>query len=96
MKRVSIEFWHREVTTTVEGSAQRSAKTQSGADGAVTVCPTCGNPGMLIVARTKGEGPTDLELVQRALQQSGLQLQDAVVPKPPGLPGNATPKGSES
>jgi hypothetical protein len=94
MKLVSIEFWHREVTTTVEGSAIHGANTQPDAGSAVTVCPTCGNPGMTIVARTDGDVPADVERVQRALQQYGLQLQDTVAPKPPGLPGNTMPESS--
>jgi hypothetical protein len=93
-KRVSIEFWHREVTTRVEGSEIHSEVAPPDADSAVTVCPTCGNPRMTIVARTDGDASVDPDLLQRALQQSGLQIQNAVARKPPRRTANPKPEDS--
>ena len=74
-KRLSIEFWHREVTITVEGSGLHVAKNEPLSDNTAAVCPTCGSLWIAIVARADGDVPADTERIHRALQQSGLHLQ---------------------
>jgi len=75
-KRLSIEFQHREVTIAVMGSTLHVQDSER--DAAVdtpTVCPTCGSPWITIVARVDEEGPTNIDRIHRALEQSGLHLQ---------------------
>ncbi len=77
MKRVSIEVRHREVTITMDGSPLNVEVDPAAPGNVMTVCPTCGNARMTIVAGTEGDVPADIERIQRSLEQSGLHRQDA-------------------
>jgi hypothetical protein len=74
-KRLSIEFRHREVTITVEGSTLRVPGSEPDAADTPTVCPTCGSPWITIVARLDGDAPANTDRIHRALEQTGLHLR---------------------
>jgi len=74
-KRLSIEFRHREVTITVEGSALHVQNSEPEAADAPMACPTCGSPWITIIARVDGDAPENTDRIHRALEQSGLHLQ---------------------
>ena len=74
-KRLSIEFWHREVVITVEGPVLFVPNSEPVRVDNAAVCPTCGGRWITIVARAAGDAPVQTEGVYHALQQSGLHLQ---------------------
>jgi hypothetical protein len=74
-KRLSIEFWHREVVITVEGPVLFVPNSEPVRVDNATVCPTCGGRWITIVARADGDAPAETERMVHALQQSGLHLQ---------------------
>jgi hypothetical protein len=74
-KRLSIEFRHREVTITVEGSTLHVQDSEPDAANASAACPTCGSPWITIAARADGDAPTSVDRIHHALQQSGLHVQ---------------------
>ncbi len=76
-KRLSIEFQHREVTISVAGSTPHVQDGEPDAANTPTVCPACGSPWITIAARADGDVRTNTDLIRRALQQSGLHLQDS-------------------
>ena len=74
-KRLSIEFRHREVTITVQGSTLHVQDSEPDAASAPATCPTCGSPWITRVAPADGDAPTSIDSIHRALQQSGLHVQ---------------------
>jgi hypothetical protein len=74
-KRLSIEFRHREVTITVEGSTLHVQDSEPDAADAPAACPRCGSPWIAIVASAGGEVPAGVDRLLRVLQQSGLHMQ---------------------
>ena len=74
-KRLSIEFRHREVTITVEGSTLHVQDSEPDAASAPAACPTCGSPWITRVAPADGDAPAGIDHIRRALQQSGLHVQ---------------------
>ena len=74
-KRLSIEFQHREVTITVEGSTLHVQDSEPDAENAPAACPTCGSPWITRVAPADGDAPAGIDSIHRALQQSGLHVQ---------------------
>jgi hypothetical protein len=74
-KRLSIEYRHREVTITVEGSTLRVEDSKRDAANAPEACPACGSPWITLVAPMGGDVSADDDNIRRALQQSGLHLQ---------------------
>ena len=74
-RRISIEYRHREVTITVEGSTLHVQDSEPDAENAPTGCPTCGSSWITRVAPADGDGPASVDRICRALQQSGLHVQ---------------------
>jgi hypothetical protein len=74
-KRLSIEFRHREVTITVQGSTIHVQDSEPDAANASAACPTCGSPWINRVAPADGDAPAGVDRIRRALQQSGLHVQ---------------------
>jgi hypothetical protein len=74
-KRLSIEFWHREVVITVEGPVLFIPDHEPVRVENAAVCPTCGGRWITIVARAAGDAPANTDRIYHALQQSGLHLQ---------------------
>ena len=74
-RRISIEYRHREVTITVEGSTLHVQDSEPDAENAPATCPTCGSPWITRVAPADGDAPADIDSIHRALQQSGLHVQ---------------------
>ena len=74
-KRLSIEFWHREVTISIAGSTLHVQDGEPDAVNTPTVCPTCGSSWIAIDARADGDEPTSVDHIHHALQQSGLHIQ---------------------
>jgi hypothetical protein len=74
-KRLSIEFRHREVAISVEGSTLHVQNSEPDAAYPPTVCPTCGSPWIPIVARVDGDAPANTDHIHSALEQTGLHLQ---------------------
>ena len=74
-KRLLIEFRHREVTITVEGSTLHVQDSEPDAASAPAACPTCGSPWITRVAPADGDAPAGIDHIRRALQQSGLHVQ---------------------
>ena len=74
-QRLSIEFRHREVTVTVEGSTLRVQDSEPDAASAPAACPRCGSPWIAMVASAGGELPAGVDRILRTLQQSGLHMQ---------------------
>jgi hypothetical protein len=75
MKRLTIEFRHREVTITLEGSTLHVQDSEPGAADALTVCPICGSFWITIAALAEGDIPTSVDRIHQVLQQSGLHVQ---------------------
>jgi hypothetical protein len=84
IKRVSVEVRHREVTVTMEGSPFQVNEHLPAPKSVAMVCPACGYPERMIVARTEAGVSSGVERIQRALEQGDLPRQDAAVAKPPG------------
>ena len=74
-RRLSIEFRHREVTITVQGSTLNVRNVDSEAANAPAACPACGSPWFTMVASADGSVPVGVDQIHRALQQSGLHAQ---------------------
>jgi hypothetical protein len=74
-RRLSIEFRHREVTITVEGSTLHVQDANSDAANAPVACPACGSPWFTMAAPADGDVPAGIDRINRALQQSGLHAQ---------------------
>ena len=75
IKRLSIEFRHREVTISVAGSALQVQDGESDAVDLPTSCPTCGSPWIIVIARAAGDVSTSADLIHRMLLQTGLHVQ---------------------
>jgi hypothetical protein len=90
MRRVSIEFRHREVKIEVPGSMlhfQESQMhdsqfqdspmqdTEPEAGSASAVCPLCGSPWITVGSPTGGDVPAVVDRIRIALQQSDLHVQ---------------------
>ena len=73
--RLSIEFRHREVAITVEGSTLHVQESGPVVADPSTVCPTCGSCWVEIAARADGTDPTSVDRVRYALQQFGSHMQ---------------------
>ncbi len=71
-KRISIEFRHREVTITVEGS---TLHVQDGEPDATLVCPICLSAWVTIAPPAGAALPDGVDQIRRALEQSGLHVQ---------------------
>jgi predicted Zn-ribbon and HTH transcriptional regulator len=74
-RRLSIEYRHREVTITIEGSTLHVQDSEPEAAHAPAACPTCGSPWITMVAPAVADMPDGVDRIRRALQQSGLHLQ---------------------
>ena len=80
-RRALIEFLHREVTITVEGSTLPVQDTGPYQDGqpdtasAPAICPECGSPWLTLVESTSGDASGGVDSFRSVLQQSGLHLQ---------------------
>jgi hypothetical protein len=74
-KRLSIEYRHREVTITVEGSTLRVEDSKREAANSPEACPACGSPWITLVAPMDGDVSAGDDNIRRALLQSGLHLQ---------------------
>jgi hypothetical protein len=74
-KRLSIEFAHREVTVTIEGSALHGHKSEPDAAHASSLCPVCGSPWITVMAQMDGDSALSTDRICNALEQSGLHLQ---------------------
>jgi hypothetical protein len=74
-KRLSIEFRHREVTITVNGSTLHVQNTEPDAANASALCPTCNSPWITVVAAADGDASASVGRIHRALQQAGLHVQ---------------------
>jgi hypothetical protein len=74
-KRLSIEFSHREVTLTVEGSTlkPRTAHPETSRDS--DTCPECNSPWITVVEPASGQLADDADRICQALRASGLHLQ---------------------
>jgi len=73
--RLSIEFQHREVTVTVQGTTLHARDNEPRGADSPAICPVCGSPWLTLAAPADGEVPASLESVHRTLQQSGLHMQ---------------------
>jgi hypothetical protein len=74
-KRLSIEFWHREVTITMAGSTFHAQDIQPDAANTATGCPICGSPWITITASGSGDVPASADSIRRELQRHGLHLR---------------------
>ena len=74
-KRLSIEFRHREVTITVEGSTLHVQDSEPDAASAPAACPACGSPWITAFTRAAGDVPAGVDQIHRALRQSGMHAQ---------------------
>lgn len=74
-RRISIEYRHRQLTITVEGSTLHVQDSEPDAANTAADCPTCGSSWITRVAPRDGDGPDSVDRVRRALQQSGLHVQ---------------------
>ncbi len=70
-KRLSIEFWHREVAITVEGPSAY----QHTAGSTESACEICGSPWISVAIRGTEEALTRADNLHRALEQAGVHLQ---------------------
>jgi len=75
MRRLSIEFLHREVTVKVDGSTLHVQGSEPDAANTAAVCSLCNCPWITTSSRTQENAPFDVGPVLRALQQSGLHVQ---------------------
>jgi hypothetical protein len=74
-KRLLIEFRHREVTITVEGSTLHVQDSEPDAASAPAACPACGSPWITAFTRAAGDVPAGVDQIHRALRQSGMHAQ---------------------
>jgi predicted Zn-ribbon and HTH transcriptional regulator len=74
-RRLSIEYRHREVTITVDGSTLHVEDGEPESAGVSSSCPTCGSPWIAVSTPADGSDPYRLDRIRQALQQSGLHLQ---------------------
>jgi len=74
-KRLSIEYRHREVTITVEGSTLHVQNREPVTDDVPATCPTCGSPWMAIVVSGVEEGSLGVDRIVSMLQQAGLHMR---------------------
>jgi hypothetical protein len=75
MKRLSIEFQHREVSLSIAGGTGHVQDGESDATHSPAYCPACGGPWIPVAARVEGEPAANTDRICHALQQSGLHLQ---------------------
>jgi hypothetical protein len=75
MRRLSIEYRHREVTITVEGSTLHVQDGNSDAARGASVCPACGGSWITMTAPPEGDLAAGVDHVLHMLQQSGLHVQ---------------------
>lgn len=75
IRRLSIEFRHREVTITVLGSTLHVQNGNSDAANAPAACPACGSPWVTMVAPANEDVSAGVDRIHHALQQSGLHVQ---------------------
>jgi len=74
-KRLSIEFLHREVSITVEGSTLHIQDPEPDAANSASVCSICSSRWITIFPRTEEGTPSGVDRILPALQQSGLHTQ---------------------
>jgi hypothetical protein len=75
IRRLSIEFQHREVTITVEGSTLDVQHCEPDAANTAAVCPSCNSPWISIVPRMAGNASVGPDRIHSLLQESGLHVQ---------------------